>query len=147
MKVVIGIGNELRGDDAVGCYIAKRLIEYFNGEGDIFKKDNLCIINARTSLEAYTDIIKELKPKHIIIVDCALINEDYRIIKLDEIDNLLLSSHNLPISFIIKYLKNFIDFDLTIIGIRPRVIDFCDMSNETKKIAEKVLKEIIKMVK
>ncbi len=152
--VIMGVGNELKGDDAIGVYVIKRLMNYFiennNLNNEILKIKNLYLINAGTVPDFYTDILKEIKPTHIIIIDCALMNEmpgKVKIIKEDEIINYSLSTHTLPISFIIKYLKNFVNFDVIIIGIQPKVIDFCPMSKEVIESGDKLIETLINCIK
>lgn len=44
----MGIGNELKGDDAVGIYVVKKLMRYFGEEKEFINIKNLYLINAGT---------------------------------------------------------------------------------------------------
>lgn len=46
--VIMGIGNELKGDDAVGIYVVKKLMRYFGEEKEFINIKNLYLINAGT---------------------------------------------------------------------------------------------------
>ena len=147
--VIMGIGNELKGDDAIGIYVVKKLMRHFNKEGEIINIKNLYLINAGTVPDFFTDILKEINPTHILIVDCALIGKDagaIDIIKEDEIANYSFSTHTLPLSIIAKYLKKFIDADIIILGIQPKIIDFCSMSEEIKLSGDKLVDILVEII-
>ena len=147
--VIMGIGNELKGDDAIGIYVVKKLMRHFNREGEIISIKNLYLINAGTVPDFFTDILKEIEPTHILVVDCALIGKEagaMDIIKEDEIANYSFSTHTLPLSIIVKYLKNFMDADIIILGIQPKIIDFCPMSEEVKLSGDKLVEILVEII-
>ena len=59
--VIMGIGNELTGDDAVGIYVVKELMRHFGEEKEFVNAKNLYLINAGTVPDFFTDILKEIK--------------------------------------------------------------------------------------
>ncbi len=86
----------------------------------------------------------------MVIIDCAIMNKrpgEICFIREKDIKNYSFSSHAIPITVIIKYLKNFINSKFVIIGIQPKIIDFCDMSEEVKNAGDRLINEIIKLVK
>ncbi|XRP96490.1 hydrogenase maturation peptidase HycI [Methanocaldococcus sp. 16A] len=150
--VIMGIGNELKGDDAVGIYVIKKLMEYFkiDKERELVNIKNLYLINAGTVPDFFTDVLKEINPTHILIIDCALMDKDVgevKIIKEDEIINYSFSTHTLPLSIIVKYLKKFINTEIIILGIQPKIIDFCPISEEVKLAGNKLSHIIIEIIK
>ncbi|XRO77661.1 hydrogenase maturation peptidase HycI [Methanocaldococcus sp. 10A] len=148
--VVIGIGNELKGDDAIGIYTVKNLMRYFEKEKEFVNIKNLYLINAGTTPDFFTDVLKEINPTHILIIDCALMDKDVgevKIIKEDEIINYSFSTHTLPLSIIVKYLKKFINSEVIILGIQPKIIDFCPISEEVKLAGDKLAHIIIEIIK
>ncbi|MEM3427614.1 MAG: hypothetical protein QW212_05015, partial [Nitrososphaerales archaeon] len=54
--VIVGLGNRLRGDDAIGL----ELINTLKGRVG----DNIFLIEAETTPESYTDVISSFKPTH-----------------------------------------------------------------------------------
>ena len=60
--IILGIGNESKGDDGVGPYIIKRL-KIFN------KNPNLVLIDAGVVPENYIQKIINFNPETIIIID------------------------------------------------------------------------------
>ncbi|ACX73407.1 hydrogenase maturation protease HycI [Methanocaldococcus vulcanius M7] len=160
--VIMGLGNELKGDDFVGIYIIKKLVNHYNtnkeknkkneekdSEFEVFKLRNLCIINAGTVPDFFTDIIKEENPSHLLIVDCAIMEKnpgDVEIIEEYRIKNFNLSTHTLPINVIIKYIKKFIDVKVIILGIQPKIVDFCPMSSEVEETGKNLTEILIKII-
>jgi hydrogenase 3 maturation protease len=147
--VIMGIGNELKGDDAVGIYVVKELMRHFGEEKEFVNAKNLYLINAGTVPDFFTDILKEINPTHILIIDCALMDKnagEVKIIKEDEIINYSFSTHTLPLSIIVKYLKKFINAEIIILGIQPKIIDFCPISEEVKLSGDKLVDMLIKII-
>ncbi|ACV25231.1 hydrogenase maturation peptidase HycI [Methanocaldococcus fervens] len=148
--VVMGIGNELKGDDAIGIYIVKKLMKHFNEDGEFVNIKNLYLINAGTVPDFFTDILKEINPTHILIIDCALMDKEVgevKVIKEDEIINYSFSTHTLPLPIIIKYLRKFINAEMIILGIQPKIIDFCPISEEVKLSGDKLVDTLIEIIR
>ena len=61
--MLLGIGNELNGDDGIGSYIAKR-----------FNKRNWLSVDCSTVPENYISVVKRTKPEFLVIVDAAYMN-------------------------------------------------------------------------
>ncbi len=100
--VIIGIGNDLHGDDGFGPVMIKKL------KGRIDQK----LIDCGVSPENFTsEIIKE-KPDAIIFLDAANFEGnagDIKIIKGKEIPKAALSTHSLPLSILMDYLKEILE--------------------------------------
>ena len=58
MNVLLGVGNEMNGDDAIGVYVARK-----------FKCDGWKAIDCATVPENYVGEIKRLKPEKVVIVE------------------------------------------------------------------------------
>jgi len=132
----MGIGNELRGDDALGSFIIKEL-----EKEEIINKNNgnIILIDGGSAPENFTGSIKNENPSHIIIIDAALMGSEVgtiKSIKKDEIANVNVSTHSMSISFLIKYLENDIDFKFLFIGIEPLAM------NLGENLSEVVLKSV-----
>ena len=147
-KVVICcIGNELRGDDGVGPYIAQMLKEKIPSE----KQDRIIIFNCGEVPESFSGKIIEKKPTHIILIDAATIGEapgSVGIIEPEDLTGLSISTHSLPLNIFASYLKEQLENNVDIfgIGIQPKKINFSEgLSSEVKRSAER-LTEILIMV-
>ena len=96
--VILGIGNDIRGDDGVGQYIVESL-------KDLGKEsDDVIIINAKTVPENFTGKIRKIDPSHILIIDAVLMNEEpgtVRVISKEQVGGLSVSTHSMSLSFLI----------------------------------------------
>jgi len=126
-EVVLGIGNILKGDDGVGIYIAERVNKYLQHIKNGSKQDRFAeagetiVIDCGTAPENYTSIIKRHNPDRLILVDAAdmgLSPGSYKIIPPEEIKVMHISTHNMPLSFLISYISEFCR-NIVLIGIQP----------------------------
>jgi len=143
--VVLGIGNELRGDDALGSLLAKKLSNLL--------KDNqyVTVYDAGTVPENFTGAIKKDNPSHIILIDAVDMKERpgyIRLIVVDEIANYSISTHALPLSFLIKYLESAGTAHTLLLGIQPGNMDLSDkISIEVEKSITYLLKLFDNLIK
>ncbi|MEM0492865.1 MAG: hydrogenase maturation peptidase HycI [Candidatus Thermoplasmatota archaeon] len=112
--VVLCVGNEDKGDDSAGPYIAKNLRS----------NDGRYVIDAGYSPENYTSVIKKIKPDTLIIIDAAdmgLKPGSVRVIPLDKIkDTVNISTHSISLSLLLTYLREYVNIsNIIFIGIQP----------------------------
>ncbi|OYT59451.1 hydrogenase maturation peptidase HycI [Euryarchaeota archaeon ex4484_178] len=135
MKVLMGIGNELRGDDAIGIYVARN-----------FRKVGWKVIVAGQVPEDFTSEIKNLKPDILIMVDAALMNlppGEIRIVPAEKIPKVAFSTHGMPLSFFMEYIEEYVKRCL-LIGIQPKSMEFGVGLSEEVKAAGDELIQILK---
>ncbi|EHP84476.1 hydrogenase maturation peptidase HycI [Methanotorris formicicus] len=151
--VIIGIGNEMKGDDGVGIYIVKEIAKRFGkyGNDEVIKiNEYIILLNCGTVPENFTDVLKRENPSHIIMIDAALMNEkigEIKVINPEDIVNVGFSTHALPLSIIIKYIKKSINTKIIVIGIEPKIIDFDKpLSNEIKHRADNFIEYLVKII-
>ncbi|MCE5214841.1 MAG: hydrogenase maturation peptidase HycI [Methanobacterium sp.] len=136
--VILGIGNPMRGDDFLGSLLARRLDELFS------EKDELMVIDGGTVPENFTGLIKKENPSQIIIIDAARMGKTpghIKIIKKDKIAQYNLSTHAMPLSFLIKYLEHSINADILLIGIQPKETELVEtISDDVKMSIEYLIK-------
>ena len=133
--LIMCIGNIDGGDDAIGPYIANKLMQE---EGD------LVVLNCGTVPENFTSVVKQHNPKNLIIVDAVEMGLDageIRIVPKDKIGVMHISTHGIPISVLISYLEQYVE-KIYFIGIQPK-----SMSGEINKIVKKSGKELITIIK
>ena len=143
--IILGIGNELRGDDGLGSYFIKELeldldkdFDTLNGSHNQYKlDDNLILIDCGSVPENFTGMIKKEKPSHILAVDAALMGSSpgtVKVIKKEKIADINTSSHSMSLSFLIKYLEEDITFKFLFIGVEPVAMDLGEnLSEEVMK--------------
>lgn len=134
--VILGIGNEIRGDDSLGSVIAQRLSKFFDG------RDDVVVLDGGTVPENYTSLIRRENPTHIILFDAVDMKKKpgfVRIVKKEEITNYNISTHAMPLSFLIRYLESTTDAKIILIGIQPKNLDITQtISKEVEESIENV---------
>jgi hydrogenase 3 maturation protease len=134
---ILGIGNEIKGDDAIGPIIAQKTSQLFD------KNENIAVFDGGTVPENYTGLIRNENPTHIILVDAVDMKKEpgyIRIVKKEEIANYNISTHAMPISFLIKYMETTVDAQIILVGIQPKSMELTeDVSKEVEKSIEKVV--------
>ena len=131
----------MRGDDALGPLIAENLAELF------IEQQELMVINAETVPENYTGLIRKEIPSHIIFIDAVEMKMNpghIRLVQSDEIADYSISTHAMPLSFMIKYLKSFTDASMLLIGIQPKNMEMPNTISEEVKNSVEELTEIIR---
>jgi hydrogenase 3 maturation protease len=109
-NILLGIGNPLRGDDGAGSFIAQN-----------FRHCCWISLDGKSAPENFTSSIKKIQPKLLVIVDAAWMNLDagnFQIIPYDKIISLQLTTHSMPIHFLIEYLVPYCQ-KVMLIGIQP----------------------------
>jgi hydrogenase 3 maturation protease len=141
--VVLGIGNALRRDDCFGVYVASLLKQ--------FGLENVLVLEAGTSPEAFLDDILEFKPSHLIIVDAVEVRRkpgDLIVARLDDVvDDIALSTHKLPLTLLVKYLRLMgFDGEVILVGVQPGDLSFGE--NPTPKVekAARMVTDLLKTV-
>lgn len=143
----MAIGNELRGDDGLGPLFAKKLFEITNDSSKVV------VIDGGTVPENFTGSLRKEKPSHVILIDAVEMNGnpgDMKLIEKERISQFNVSTHAMPISFLIKYLETTSSFKIILIGIQPKklvlgeeiTIEVENSLNDLVKIFKKVLKEL-----
>lgn len=115
---ILGVGSELRGDDAAGMLVAGEL-----------KRSNVTarVLFGETAPENLTGEIKKGKPTHLVIIDSADMGKPAGTVKLiepDETKGITFCTHQLPLAVMTDYLKGEVGCDVVIIGIQPKKIEF-----------------------
>ena len=137
---ILGIGNDMRGDDAVGPILANRLFSEFQNQTDVV------VVNGGSVPENYTGTIRRENPSHIIFIDAVEMGKEtghVKLVKKEEISNYSISTHAMPISFLIKYLESAVNSEIILIGIQPENMELSqDISKEVGKSIETVFNEL-----
>lgn len=142
--VILGIGNEIKGDDAAGPLIARKISALLN------KNKNVAVLDGGTVPENYTGSIRKENPTHIILVDAVEMKKKpgyIRVVEKDEIANYNISTHAMPVSYLIKYMETTIDAKIILVGIQPKSMGFNEkVSKEVEGSINEVVKSIIQIM-
>jgi hydrogenase 3 maturation protease len=141
--VVLGVGNPLRGDDAVGVEIVRQL------RGRTSKRVKL--LECETVPENFTSKIRKLNPTHVLIVDAAEFSKKpgtAKLLSVAKISGLAVSSHNAPLSMLADYLKHTINPKMALLGVQPKQTELgTGMSEEVKKTSKETVKMLEKLLR
>jgi hydrogenase 3 maturation protease len=119
-NIILGVGNRVRGDDAVGSLV----IEELKGI------DGLTAIDCGTTPENYIEPVVALKPERILLVDaCSYGGKpgEFRQFEREDIDRLsagFLSTHTLPLTMTITMLEQQVKAKIQLLGVQPATIQF-----------------------
>ncbi|HHW41746.1 MAG TPA: hydrogenase maturation peptidase HycI, partial [Syntrophomonadaceae bacterium] len=118
-RLLFTVGNELMGDDAAGPLLARLLTRS--------PLDNWEVLNGGSAPENHIHKVREFGAEMVVVVDAAemgLSPGSIRILSEEDIANqFLMTTHNLPLSFLIKALKETVPHVL-FIGIQPKHLAF-----------------------
>jgi hydrogenase 3 maturation protease len=110
VRMLLGIGNPLRGDDGAGNYVADR-----------FRAAGWVAIDCGTIPENFTGIVRREHPDLLVMVDAAdmgLPPGEFRIVRPEDITSVTFGTHALPLSILIGFLSHDAGRVL-FIGIQP----------------------------
>ena len=129
------IGNRHGGDDAIGPYVADHLKD---------KSNDFFVLDCGTVPENFTSVVKQHKPKNLIIIDAVemgLNPGETRIVPKDKIGTMHISTHGIPISILMTYLERYIR-NIFFVGIQPKTMSG-SLTDLVKASGEKLIKLII----
>ncbi|BET81897.1 hydrogenase maturation peptidase HycI [Edwardsiella anguillarum] len=109
----------MMGDDGAGPLLAEKLCGH--------PIPGWQVIDGGSSPESCAHTVRELRPQKLLIVDATemgLEPGEIRIIDERDIAELfIVTTHNLPLSYLIAQLREDVD-DITFIGIQPAIVAF-----------------------
>jgi hydrogenase 3 maturation protease len=145
---VLGIGSQLRADDAVGLLIAKELKTYLK---DNKKRNQLKVFLGETAPENLTGQIKKFKPTHLIVIDAVdfhLKTGALRVVDICTEAGVSFSTHRVPIGILRDYLYKSIQCETILIGMQPGSTEFCGgLSQGMQELTQAASKEIREVLK
>lgn len=113
------VGNSMMGDDGAGPRLAERCAEQ--------PLPGWTVVDGGAAPENDIGYLRELRPAHLVIVDATdmgLPPGEMRLLDEDDIGEMfLLTTHNLPLTFLIQQLREDIP-QITFVGIQPEVVAF-----------------------
>jgi len=115
--VVMGIGNPCRGDDAAGSRVAQR----------IRSAPGVYVTDAQDLPENYLCQIADQHPDTVVLIDCVDMKSAPGSVALFEDDqtiNYWPSTHRVPMSLIVDFLKKTTRARILLIAIQPQQADF-----------------------
>ncbi len=142
---VIGIGNELNGDDAAGVLVARALAQRL---GNREREDSpaFLIIEGGLAPEAFTGPLRRFQPDLVILVDAAELGESpgtVRSYDWSAAQGMSATTHTLPPSVLAEFLMKELGCQVRLVGIQPEHLEFDkEMSEAVVKAVEKVVEDL-----
>ena len=150
-KIILGIGNPLGGDDAVGSFVVRSINEKRQGKAGAehpktSRQQDITAIDAGTAPESYTSVIRRNRPKQLVLIDAAdmgLPPGSIRLLSPEKIATLSFSTHRMPLSAFVSYVSEFCG-QVYIIGIQPKRTTIGDkLSDIAQKSTDRVVDLIL----
>jgi hydrogenase maturation protease HycI len=116
---ILGIGNELRGDDAAGIAVVRAMAPAAH--------ERLLIVEGGPAPENQTGRLRFFQPDLVVLVDAAELGEDpgtVRWLEWQEAVGLSASTHTTPPSMLALFLVESLGCKVVLVGIQPQDIGF-----------------------
>ncbi|MDD5368562.1 MAG: hydrogenase maturation peptidase HycI [Anaerolineaceae bacterium] len=137
---LLGMGQELRGDDAAGVLVAKHLATLLAHQADRL------VIDGGSAPENFTGALRRFNPALVILVDAARMGEqpgEVFWIEADQINGFTGSTHSLPPTILASYLAAEIGCQIGMIGIQAGDMEFGTRVSPAVQLAARVVAEEI----
>lgn len=111
---VVGVGHELRGDDAAGPAVARRVLASAG--------ERLLVVDGGPAPENVTGVLRRFQPDLVLLVDAADLGAEpgtVRWLTPDVIEGLSATTHTMPLSMLARYLQHELDCGIYLVGIQP----------------------------
>ncbi|TDA32232.1 MAG: hypothetical protein DSO03_03210 [Hadesarchaea archaeon] len=132
--MVMGIGNPLRKDDAVGLEVVRKM------EGRVGKGVEL--LECETVAENFLEEVERIRPSHLLLVDAALLGlrpGDSRLLTSEELPVETVSTHLLPLRIFCEYVREVVGCKVALLCVQPGDTDFGEgMTRELEEAAERL---------
>jgi hydrogenase 3 maturation protease len=118
---ILGIGNELNGDDGAGVWVIQNLRQRLSDS------PYLLLIEAGTAPENFTAPIRRFQPDLVILIDAAEMDSPAGSItwaEMEELEGFGASTHTMPPSTLASYLQKETGCQVALLGIQPQQLDF-----------------------
>jgi hydrogenase 3 maturation protease len=137
-KLILTVGNGMMGDDGAGSLLAQMIRKAPLPDWEL--------LVGGAMPENILHQVRFLAPEHVLVVDAAdmdLPPGSVRLIQADRLeDPFLLTTHTLPLSFLIQALQEFVP-SVELLGIQPEIVAFgFPMSESVKNAVARLYAEL-----
>jgi hydrogenase 3 maturation protease len=136
-KVLMGVGSEIRGDDAIGTAIARELAA--------LKKSGWLALPCETVPENFAGIVEREKPALLVIVDAANMGiepGEFRLLPKKRLNSVVFGTHGIPLKQLVARLEKSAGKTL-FIGVQPKEIGLSESLSPELEAAKKKILELI----
>lgn len=135
--LVMGIGNPLRGDDAVGSMVARRLLELTRTAGPRADR-TVTILDAEEIPESWLGPASAARPDAILLVDAAELGADpgaVALLERSELGQRALFTHATPLGPVADFLERETGAPVMLLGIQPGLLRWGEALSEPVEAA------------
>jgi hydrogenase maturation protease len=118
---LVGIGSVLRGDDAFGVALVKRLRPLFTGQEDVL------VLNAGSVPESASGPLRRFAPDLVILIDAARFGGqpgEISLLDWKEAEGFSASTHSLPLGMVAGFLEFELGCEVMLVGVEPEQLGF-----------------------
>ena len=141
---ILGIGNELNGDDSAGNRFAAML------QAGLAPRPNLFLFNCGSVPENAMGPLRKFQPALVIMVDAADLDEEagsIRWVDMTEVGGFSASSHTFPLSIIAEHFRKEFECDVQLLCIQPLSLEFdSGLSKPVNKALNKLSDQFQKFI-
>lgn len=141
---VLGIGNELNGDDSAGIWAARKL------RAKLTDRPNLLIMDCGSIPENATGPLRRFQPQLILLVDAADLDVTAGaicLVELNQVGGFSASSHTLPLSVLAGFMKNDFNCEVALFCIQPQSLEFdTALSSQVEFAVNQFVDEVISIL-
>jgi hydrogenase maturation protease HycI len=131
---VLGVGNEMRGDDAVGLESARAIQAKAGGRYHV--------IIAGNAPENYLGALRAAKPSLVVIVDAADLGQAPGMIDVVPREGLAggtFTTHGMPLAMLADYIASELKCRVLVVGVQPRSVALGEgLSAEAARAVERL---------
>ncbi len=138
MNILLTVGNGMMGDDGAGALLAKMMREN--------PLEDWTVLHGGSTPENVIHQIREMDVQRLLVVDAAdmdLPPGSIRFIAADRLeDPFLMTTHTLPLTFLIESLHEFVP-QVELLGIQPSIVAFgYPISEEVRSAVEQIYADL-----
>lgn len=137
---IVGIGNEMRGDDVAGMLVIRAL------GLRVASIDGLRIIEGGHAPENATADLRKFSPDLVLLIDAADVGKEVgsiALIPMEQIDGMSANTHSLPLSMLAQYLTLELNCEVVLLGIQPKSVEMgASVSDEVNQAVKDIVEEI-----
>ena len=115
--VVVGVGNEFRGDDYLGVKVVKEL-------SDKLRSRKVLLLNGENIPENWVNRIIEFRPTHVLLIDAGMVGMKPGQAALVDVEKLtaapVLSTHALPLRVLCELVREVSGARVAVLVIQPK---------------------------
>ncbi|NPV85885.1 MAG: hydrogenase 3 maturation endopeptidase HyCI [Anaerolineae bacterium] len=140
---IVGVGNELNGDDAAGILALRALKQRLVDRSDVL------LIDAGTAPENFTSLLRGFAPDKVLFIDAAQMDlppGQSAWLEVEQIDGVSASTHTLPLTVLAGYLQADLGCRVQVVAVQVERVGFgLQVSETVVRGVERLVEELAEM--